>query len=394
MNPRIAMALATTVLIGCSGSSPTTSTVLAEPTTVQPETAASRTNPPTIPVVVTSTTTSTTTPRAAALECVSQMTTSERVALLLIGLGTQPVLATVDPTLVGSVVLVGQADAGIESTLNYLSGQRTPRLLTMVDEEGGRVQRLGSVIGELPSASSLGDTGTPAQTRAIMAEHGRKLAEHGFNVNLAPVVDVGGGPGIESRSYSDDPAVVIEHAQAAVEGLLEAGIVPVIKHFPGHGSASADSHQRLPLAPSLDELRRSDLLPFQALLATHGTDIAVMVGHLDVPGLTTEGRPTSLSPATIDGLLRTELGFDGVVMTDSLQMGAVSARWSEPEAAELAILAGADMAMVAVDVVGDAHARLSAAVASDALPEAELDRRAARVLQLMGHEPCGSAPHP
>ena len=159
---------------------------------------------------------------------------------------------------------------------------------------------------------------------------------------LAPVVDVGQGPGIGDRSFSNDPQSVIRNAGAVISGFEQAGVLPVLKHFPGHGRASQDSHFGLPTTPSIESLREVDLLPYQELLKDSH---AVMVGHLVVPSLTGD-LPASLSSAAIEDLLRNELSFNGLVLTDSLGMGAISDRWSIPEAAVMALSAGVDIIMI------------------------------------------------
>ena len=207
---------------------------------------------------------------------------------------------------------------------------------------------------------------------------------------LAPVLDVGGAPGIGDRSFSDDPEVVSSHGIAFAEGLLAGGLVPVVKHFPGHGRANADSHDEVATAPPLDELWEVDLLPF--VLTPDGA--AVMVGHLVVPGLT-DGAPATLSPAAIAGLLRDDLGFGGVVVTDDLAMGAVANLVDVPTAARLALIAGADLLMVGglANVVPAAWS-LVAALQDGSLDERWLDEAVERVLALRGVDPCALSGEP
>lgn len=257
-------------------------------------------------------------------------------------------------------------------------------LLWASDEEGGSVQRLDHLLGPLPTAASLPGTDPAAVTRQFDT-YGAAMAELGFSVAFAPVVDVGAGPGIDSRSYSDDPAVVAEYAAAVIAGYQAGGVTPVIKHFPGHGSGSADSHLAFSTTPPLDELRTRDLLPFVDLV---DTGALVMVGHLLVPGLT-EDVPTSLSPEAIDGLLRMELGYDGVVVTDALGMAAVSQRWTNAEAAELALVAGADLVILDdPTVVAPVLDDLEASLADGVLTRAHVDDSVERVLALKATDPC------
>ncbi|WP_419841527.1 glycoside hydrolase family 3 N-terminal domain-containing protein [Candidatus Poriferisodalis sp.] len=258
-------------------------------------------------------------------------------------------------------------------------------LLFAVDEEGGRVQRLAEVLGRLPSAAAQ-TAMPPSEVADRAAKHARKMSELGFTMNFAPVIDVGAGEGIGDRSFGDDPATVAEYGTATVEGLSAGGIVPVVKHFPGHGAASADTHDRAAATASLEDLRRRDLIPFAAVIGA--TDAAVMVGHLTVPGLT-GGLPASLSPAAIDGVLRGDLGHSGLVVTDSLTMGAIRARWTVNEAAVLAIVAGADVALVGgVEDAAAAFAALEAAVDAGRLSLERLDDAATNVLRAKGVYAC------
>jgi beta-N-acetylhexosaminidase len=287
--------------------------------------------------------------------------------------------------LVGGLVVVGSPDAGIVSDLADLQALAavTP-LMVAVDEEGGTVQRMADLLGTLPSARRLVDLPTGA-VWSLVAGRAAALADLGFTVDLAPVLDVGGGPGIGSRSFSDDPEIVADYGNAFAGGLLAGGLTPVAKHFPGHGRADADSHDVLPVTPPLDDLRNLDLVPWRAL--PEGT--AVMVGHLNVPGLT-GGLPASLSAAAITDLLRAELGFDGPVITDDLSMGAVVEVTDVARAAVQSLGAGADLLMVGSieEVVPSAWA-LIAALDEGIVGMDRLDEAVGRGFVLRGVDPCG-----
>ncbi|MCB0995018.1 MAG: hypothetical protein KDB21_08015, partial [Acidimicrobiales bacterium] len=287
---------------------------------------------------------------------------------------------------VGAVALLGaptQADMSVLSEAGPAGGALP--LTVASDEEGGTVQRLANVFGPLPTAEALAASLPPDEVEAMFAAYGAQLTSVGVGMALAPVVDVGSGPGIASRSFSSDPDVVVEYGAAVIAGYQQAGLTPVIKHFPGHGGASADTHDVLAQTAPIDELRARDLVPFEAL-ATDG--VAVMVGHLVVPGLT-DGLPASLSPAAIDGLLRGELGFDGLVLTDALNMGALTSRWSTAEAVELSLLAGADVAIIdSLTVVPAVIDRLQDALASGRLTEERIDRSVQRVFAAKGLDAC------
>jgi len=256
--------------------------------------------------------------------------------------------------------------------------------IVAVDDEGGRVQPLAGTLDDIPAAATLASS-TPAEVEADAAGRGEALRNLGIDVVFAPVVDVGGGAGIGDRSFSDDPAVVASHAGAYARGLREAGVLPVIKHFPGHGRASGDTHDGPATTPSLAELMQVDLLPYEALLAE--APIGVMVGHLDVPGFTESGVPASLSPAAV-GLLRGSYEFDGIVFTDDLvAMDAVTGRFGVPEAVERAIIAGVDMPLLARETdISAVLDRLTEAMQAGRLTETRVAAALDRIVEASGCE--------
>lgn len=257
-----------------------------------------------------------------------------------------------------------------------------------VDQEGGRVQRLASLIGAQPSAREMGATMTLQEVEAMAAETGAAMADLGLTMDLAPVADVSSQPDdavIGDRAFSDDPAVVAQYAGAYADGLRSAGIIPVLKHFPGIGSASGNTDFEPATSPPLAQLQAVDLVPYEALLADE--PVAVMMGSAVIPDLT-DGEPAGLSAPAVD-LLRTDLGFDGVVMTDSLSGAAVSSRYDLPEAAERALIAGVDM--VLWDSSGEIEAivtRLQEAIAAGRLTEDRINVAVARVLDLKQIDAC------
>ncbi|MCP5027387.1 MAG: glycoside hydrolase family 3 protein [Actinomycetia bacterium] len=334
-------------------------------------------------------TTTTTEPAPTPIECVADWSLRQQVGQLVwvvTGQSQLDQLSGVGDDGFGGVVLVGflgpDLVGRLEATLGDRSGPLSP--VFAVDEEGGRVSRLENLIDRQPSARTLASEFTVAEVEDRFAAHAQSMAALGVDVDLAPVLDVGGGPGIGDRSFSVDPTVVVEYGLAVVRGLERGGIRPVVKHFPGHGRADADSHLRLPTTPHLDELRLHDLLPFAA--AANAGVPAVMVGHLSVPGLTDQ-LPTSLSPETVTGLLRGELGFDGVVMTDALDMGGVPV--GGPEAAELALLAGVDIAMIGSPAdLAPTLVRLEAAVTEGRLDAQAVVASVVRTQEFLGRDPC------
>lgn len=227
-------------------------------------------------------------------------------------------------------------------------------LFVAIDQEGGRVARLGPANGfpASRSAAELGATGDPEATREAAAVIAATLAAAGITMNLAPVLDLAVNPdnpiiGALGRSFAADPATVTAHATAFIEAHRAAGVLTAIKHFPGHGSARGDTH--LGVVDVTDEWSRAELGPFENVVAAGLAD-AVLTAHVFNAALDAE-RPATLSRPTITGLLRDRIGFDGVVISDDLQMGAIRAEYGHEEAVALAIEAGVDVLLIANQVV-------------------------------------------
>ena len=255
-------------------------------------------------------------------------------------------------------------------------------LVVGIDQEGGRVARIGQPLTEFPTLMTLGAAGDKAFARRAARASGEELRAVGFTMVFAPVADVTIGPEdptIGSRSASSDPAIVADVVAEAVRGYADAGIVAVAKHFPGHGSVTADSHLELPVqTATLAELRRRDLVPFAAAIDAQVP--AVMVGHIDVWDVDA-GVPSSLSPKVVS-LLREELGFDGLVVTDAQTMAAVTGAYGAGEAAVRALRAGVDVVLMPADIRA-AHSAIVTAVSDGRLPAARLAEAATRVVALM-----------
>ena len=259
---------------------------------------------------------------------------------------------TVRTTQVGGI-FVGDNDTQLLTNQALRGVQAMARIpvAVSVDDEGGRVQRIDALDGNMPSARVMAATMTPAQVKEQGLERGRAQLARGITMDLAPIVDVSSQPAnavIGDRSFSTDPDTVAKYAAAFAEGEREAGVFTVLKHFPGHGRAVGDSHKGKATTPPLDQLRTDDLRPYATLLGPGGPladgRTGVLVGHLDVPGLTTD-LPTTLTPAAYH-LLRADYGFDGLVLTDDLgAMKAITDTFDLPTAVERALTAGADMAL-------------------------------------------------
>jgi beta-N-acetylhexosaminidase len=224
-----------------------------------------------------------------------------------------------------------------------------PTLLIAVDQEGGRAQAWGPPHQEpIPAAAEIGweyeASGERLEITLLGMEVGRRLQAAGINLNFAPVLDVHTRPGnpiIGDRSYGPRPELVAEAGGAFIEGLQAAGVLACGKHFPGHGDTEVDSHLALPAVSHGEErLRTVELVPF-AMAISRGLEM-VMTAHVLYPAWDAE-RPATVSPAIVDGVLRRELGFSGVVVTDALEMQGLRQRHDLVEAALLALGAGCDL---------------------------------------------------
>lgn len=365
------------------------------PTVVTP--AVEETTVDTLPETSTTTTqvaTTTTTAAPTALECAAEVELEVRLGQLMFPVVVQSELAAASALaergLLGGVVVLGAPDATIADDIADLQSRAmvSPAIVA-VDEEGGRVQRLDRLVGAVPSARSVARELSVAEARSLALAHAERIGELGFTMNLAPVVDLDNGVFIGDRSYGADPDSVVDYAFATADGILAAGLTPVVKHFPGHGRGE-DSHTGLPTLPELDVLRGDDLVPF--VQAIERGDLPIMVGHLVVPDLT-NGKPATLSPEAIDGLLRTELGFDGLVMTDALNMDAISDTTNNADAAEQALVAGVDLVMLgSLAETALVIEQLIDAVTSGRVSEASVNASFLRVLEQRGLEICDLPP--
>jgi beta-N-acetylhexosaminidase len=234
----------------------------------------------------------------------------------------------------------------VRRLVSDLQGLAEIPLLVAIDQEGGRVNRLKERFGFPPtvSAASLGILDDPALTEEQSAQTGRILASLGITLNFAPVVDVNTNPsnpiiGSLGRSFSSDPQVVARHAAAWVRGHRRFGVLTALKHFPGHGSSAADSHKGfVDVTASWSE---HELLPYTFLIG-EGLADAVMTAHIVNHKLDTE-RPATLSPRTLQEILRCRLGFKGLIVSDDLQMGAIRDHYGFEESIAMALEAGIDL---------------------------------------------------
>ncbi|WP_342801947.1 glycoside hydrolase family 3 N-terminal domain-containing protein [Nocardia sp. No.11] len=384
-SPVVVFAVLAAVATACSGGSSTETTPAASssgaPTSAQSTDATS-------PV------TGTPAQSACGADYLAKLTQREKLAqLLTVGItGAADATNVVSTEQVGGIFIGSWTDPGLlnNTQLDAVKALAKAPLMVTIDEEGGRVSRAKNLIGVAPSAREIAQTQTPEQHYQNTLVRSKALKDLGVTVDFAPDVDVSSQPAdsvIGDRSYSDDPQVVTEFAGAYIRASNEVGLGAVMKHFPGHGSGSGDSHTGAVRTPPLSELQNKDLVPFRNLV---NSSAAVMVGHLDVPGLTEPDVPASISPAVMS-LLREGTGygappFDGPIFTDDLGgMAAITARMSIADAVEAALVAGADNALwISTDAVPQVLDRLEQSVASGKLPADRVDASVLRMARYKG----------
>ena len=326
-------------------------------------------------------------------EALAAMTTQEKVGQLLVaGIGGTEAgedgLQAIQDYQVGGVILFGrnvesaQQLADLTNELKTLNGDNTP-LFLCVDQEGGRVDRMPPEVDDLSSAYDyIAAGGDPLERGKVLAA---QCAAFGFNLDFSTCLDIWSNPDntvIGDRAYGSDPHTVTSAGLAVNQGLEQGGVIPVVKHFPGHGDTSTDSHVDLPVVDkTAEELQEFELIPFQAAI-DQGTP-CVMVAHILMTQIDPD-LPASLSPKVVDGLLRQEMGYDGVVCTDDLTMGAISNTYGMGEAAVMAVEAGCDLLLVCheADNLTAARDALLSAVDAGRISMERLDESVYRILSL------------
>jgi beta-N-acetylhexosaminidase len=327
---------------------------------------------------------------------IDQMTLEEKVGqLLVVGMKGTSFTSDIDNLIrnyhVGGVIIMGENVSTIEKMVQLINDvkkandpNKNPIFLS-VDEEGGRVSRFPPGIPKLPTNAEIGKLNDELLSYHIGTYLAEVLREFGYNMNFAPVLDVNSNPRnpvIGDRSYGSDPNQVAKLGISTMHGIMDNGIIPVVKHFPGHGDTVIDSHKKLPIVETtLERLRNVELVPFQQAIE-EGAD-AVMVAHILYPALDPVF-PSSMSKAIITGLLRDEMQFDGIVITDDLAMGAITKNYTVPEAAIQSFVAGSDLLLVVGDYENqiDTFNALITAVENGKITEERLNESVKRILTL------------
>ena len=283
----------------------------------------------------------------------------------------------------GGFILMGKEFGDFASTRAFIQDLRAKSaypLIISTDQEGGNVQRMQSISApkatRIPYASELGYIGSMDLTKKVGGVVGRELSAVGINVDYAPVLDVNSNPKnpiIGKRSFSKDPTMAYKMGAAFAEGLAESHVTAVYKHFPGHGDISVDSHVNLPIVnKTRAELDAVELAPFKEAIKS-GAEM-IMVAHIALPKITGDKTPATLSRAITTDLLRNELGFKGLIVTDGLDMGALIKNYQDAEIYWRAVDAGADLLLL--------PRRPDVAMASikEHIPEARIDESVRRIL--------------
>ncbi|HEX2945774.1 MAG TPA: beta-N-acetylhexosaminidase [Clostridia bacterium] len=274
---------------------------------------------------------------------------------------------------------------GLNNSLKEMNKSNKAPLFISVDEEGGRVSRMPDQLVDMPAALTIGNTQNinyAYDTGALLAD---EIASFGFNTDFAPVLDIWSNPQntvIGDRAFGTTPETVKSMGISVFKGIRDRGIIPVVKHFPGHGDTVTDSHIGLPKVDyGMKRLKTFELVPFQAAI-DKGAD-AVMVAHILMTALD-KNYPASLSKAVITDLLRTDMGFDGVVITDDMTMGAIAKNYDIGKAAVRTILAGSDIVLVCHGTENQKLAMdsVKAAVKNGTIPMKRINESVGRILRL------------
>lgn len=275
-------------------------------------------------------------------------------------------------------------------TLTAALREENPNYLLAIDHEGGRVDRMPSGFTKMPPALQMAACADPGMLRKAGRLHASELRAAGFDVNFAPVLDVHTNPDnpvIGDRSFGTTPEQVIHNALPYLQGLAEGGVIGCGKHFPGHGDTGVDSHLELPSLPArthtLERLRTLEMRPFARAISDNIP--MLMTAHVLCEALDAEN-PATLSRKVIEECLRRELGYDRVVVSDDMEMGAIVKNYSMGEAAVQAIAAGCDLLLVCrrPELIREAHEGLVRAIESNALEPyriAEASRRRSKLLE-------------
>jgi len=275
----------------------------------------------------------------------------------------------------------------IESLITGLQNTSDIPLFISVDEEGGLVSRLGKPkevdVTYLPPALTIGNTGDERLAYNAGQILGRELSSLGFNMDMAPIADVNTNPQnpvIGNRTFSEKPEVAAKMVVEFMDGMEKYGVIPVLKHFPGHGDTSSDSHLGTVVSPhSLERLEQIEFIPFIAGINNDAK--VIMTAHIMMPGISSLPLPSTLNHDIITGILREKLKFNGVIITDAMDMGAITLNFNSKESALLGIEAGVDMLLIPNNL-SEAYNGLLNAVKNNQIKENRINESLYRILHL------------
>ena len=280
-----------------------------------------------------------------------------------------------------------QAKALLANTKQYYKEQDIVPPFMATDEEGGQVSRIANNsafgIANVGDMRKIGKSGDPEKASEVGTTLGSYLSDIGFNMDMAPDADVLTNPKnkiIGKRSFGTDAELVAQMAVAEAKSMRRQGVLPIYKHFPGHGATVGDTHEGfVSIDQTLDELYEDELIPFQEAIANDAE--VIMVGHISVPEITGNNEPSSLSQYMITDVLRGQMGYEGIVITDAMNMGAISDNYSSADMAVKAVNAGVDIILMPVDFE-EAYQAILDAVDSGTISEERIDESVRRILRV------------
>lgn len=333
-------------------------------------------------------------------EKVAQLFLVQPEAIVDIGTATAAGDATkqaINKTPVGGFVYFSdnlQSEQQVQDMLSKVQKYSEDRIglpaFLSVDEEGGTVARVASTgrfdVTDVGDMAKIGASGDVQQARQAGETIGSYLSELGFNLDFAPDADVLTNPDntvVKKRSFGSDPRVVSDMSLAVAQGLAQHQVYSVYKHFPGHGATAGDTHQGYAYtAKTLDELKQSELIPFENAIQNNAAFI--MAAHISAPRVTGDDTPASLSKTMITDILRGQMGYDGIVVTDAMNMGAVTEQYTSAQAAVKALQAGADLVLMPEDFQ-EAYQGVLDAVKDGTLTEQRINESVTRIVKVKVH---------
>lgn len=290
----------------------------------------------------------------------------------------------------GGFILFSENITTYEETTNYITKLKSTATIPMfisIDQEGGRVQRIKQLsdanVLTIPSMYELGKTGDTQLAYDVGSVMAEELSAFGINMDFAPTLDVFSNPNntvIGQRAFGNDAQTVINMALPFARGMSESGIIPVYKHFPGHGDTDADSHVELPVvSKTKEELYQNELLTFKAAIE-NGAQM-IMTAHIALPNVTGNYVPSTLSSEVINGILRGELGFDGVVITDAVEMKALADNYTLEQICNYSINAGVDIILMPQDPIAAVNT-IEQLVQNGTITEERINESVKRILTM------------